>query len=178
MSIGIESYLLRSLPDRQKAEGLGVDAGIGSKNVKHNPGSGSIISRSHNHSVTDDKKELALVVVLESGERVEAVAQRFFSLCVTRYLADDKLVVVFWLATGTKLERCQKLEANDRDHDNGQGEENVAGELTLDRIARVNLADKEEIAQADLLASKNVGTTNECGSHEIGDILTRLALEE
>lgn len=92
-------------------------------------------------------------------------------------MADDEFVVVLWLARASELKRCEELEPDYGDHDDGKGEKNVSSELTLSRISVVNLSDEEEISQADSLSVQDIGSDVE-SVESLRDILTGEILEE
>ena len=79
--------LLVAVADREEAERLGVDGRVGAEDVEHDLGRRAVVARTDNHAVADDHEELALVVVLELGERVDARPQRLLALGVARDLA-------------------------------------------------------------------------------------------
>lgn len=77
----------------------------------------------------------------------------------------------------TEIDRGQELEANDSDHDNGEGEQEVGGELALRGITIVDLANGEKVAKTNFLSSKDDGVDVEV-IKLLGDVGTSVVLEE
>ncbi len=65
--------LLGSFGYRLEHERLRVDLGIQRRECRARYGCRSIVSATHDHTVTDEEQKLALVVILEAGERVDGL---------------------------------------------------------------------------------------------------------
>ncbi|KAI3482061.1 hypothetical protein L1887_55325 [Cichorium endivia] len=171
--------LLGTFGDGLEHERLGVDLGIDAEDVEHDTWRGTVVAAADDHAVADEEEELALVVVLEAGERVDGLAQLFFGFGVAGHLADDKLVLLLGRALGAELERGDELGEHRGDQEHREAEQEVVLHLAARRVAEVGLADVEYVVEAGLGGAAVGGV--EAG-HDLGkvggDVLARLALEE
>ena len=104
---------LCALADRLEKQRLRVELRINAQDVENDTRSRAIVATTDDVAIADDEDELALVVVLKASERVDRAPERFFALRVTRYLAQDELVLQLRILLATELQRRQN-------YDNGQ----------------------------------------------------------
>ena len=86
---------LGTLADTLEQKGLDVKVRIHTKDIKNNPRRRPVISATDNVPIADDENEFALIVIVESSERVDGTSERVFAFSVTRNLAQHKLVLQF-----------------------------------------------------------------------------------
>jgi hypothetical protein len=98
---------LRSFTHTLEQQGLHVEVGIHTENIENNPRRRPVVSATDDVTIADDENELALVVVVESSERVDSTSERVFAFGVARNLAEDELVLQFGRPLRTKLEGSQ-----------------------------------------------------------------------
>ena len=168
--------LLHPLSQRVEAQGLWVQIRIRAEDVKHDARCRAVISGTDDHTVADDKQQLALIVILELGQRVDSSPQRVFSFGIARNLADNELVVIFWRTRRTEVDRSQELEADDRHHDAGKHQQDVRGELTLNRLPAICFTNGKQIAHASSLPLEDLRVDTQA-VNELGNVLAGLLLE-
>ena len=123
--------LLGALAERDEAERLGIVVGIRTEDIEHDARCWPIVTGTDNHTVADNDKELALVIVLRLSEGVDRLLERSVTFRITRDLTDDELVVVFRRTRGTEVDRGDELETDDADHHDGECEQDVRREEAL-----------------------------------------------
>lgn len=92
------------LADTLEQQRLRIELRINPKNIQDDPRGRPIIARPNNISVADDEDKLALVVVVEDGERVDCAFEGFFAFGIAWDLADDEFVEEFWLSLRAELQ--------------------------------------------------------------------------
>lgn len=102
--------LFTPLSNTLEQQGFGINLGVHPEDIEHDPGCRPIITGPDDIPITDDEDELPLVIVLQHGEGVDRLLQRFLALGVAWYLADDELVEKLGLALRSELERSKDYE--------------------------------------------------------------------
>jgi hypothetical protein len=99
--------LLAPFANTLEEQWLRVQRRIHPKDVEDDPGCRSIITRTDDIAVANDKDELALVVIVENRERVDRPLEGFLAFGITGNLANDELVEYLGVAFMTELKRSQ-----------------------------------------------------------------------
>ncbi|CAF3504264.1 unnamed protein product [Fusarium graminearum] len=142
--------LLHTLTKSLEAEGFGVNSLRDTKNIKDNARRRPVVTLTDNHTVTNNDKELALIIVLHAGKRIDSTAQRVLVFGISGNHTHDELVEVLGNVLATELKRGKELEDQDRSKQNRDGQNEVLGELTTSRVSSIRITNVEEVVQAGL----------------------------
>jgi hypothetical protein len=141
---------LLSFSQRLKAQRLGINRLRNTQDIEDNPRGRAIVSLTDNHTVTNNNQQLTLVIVLHLCDGIDGTPQRFFVLSVGGHLTHDELVETLRHVLPPELKSGEKLESNNRDKHDRDGEQEIPRELTLDGISGVDLSNVEETIQTSL----------------------------
>jgi hypothetical protein len=99
--------LLRSITDTLEHQWLGLSLWAHTQDIEHDLRCRLVVILSGDISVTNDKDESALVIVVENREGVDGPLQRLLTLGITGDLANDEFVECFWVSLGSELQSGQ-----------------------------------------------------------------------
>jgi hypothetical protein len=99
-----------ALADALEKERLGIDFGIHAEDIEGNSRCCTIVTTSNDVAVTDNEDELAFVVVVEGGKRVDRSAEGILAFRVTGNLAKYELILKLRVALSTELQCSQDYE--------------------------------------------------------------------
>ena len=99
--------LPRAFTDRLEQKRLRIELGINTEDIKDDTRSCAIVTGTNDVSVTDEEHKLSLIIVVESGKRIDRTTQGLFTLSVTGNLTDDEFVQHFGITLRGELERSK-----------------------------------------------------------------------
>jgi hypothetical protein len=112
--------LLTAGADGLEGEGRRINLGVNSENIENNLGRGTIVTLTNDNTITNDTDELALVIVLESRQRVQSLSKGVLTLSVDGNLANNKLVLRGRASLGAELKSSKELDGSDNTDDDSE----------------------------------------------------------
>ncbi|KAI6776066.1 hypothetical protein HG530_000011 [Fusarium avenaceum] len=130
--------LLTAGANRFEGEGRRINLGVNSKNIENDLGRGTIVTLTNDDTITNNANKLALVIVLESCQRVQSVSKRVLALSVDGNLANDKFVLRGRASLGAELKSSKELDGSDDTDDDSKREEKIVVDLASSRITEID----------------------------------------
>ena len=98
---------LCALADRLEEQRLRVELRINAQDVENDTRSRAIVATTDDVAIADDEDELALVIVVQSRQRVDRTTEGLLAFGITRDLAEHELVQHLGVPLRRQLESSQ-----------------------------------------------------------------------